>query len=236
MGSTIGKCRICGKEAKLTKEHIIPRSSIHKMNKVYYSDQLLKSLDNQPLRYNSFQNGYNKTTLCKKCNSKVGYLYDKSLIDFFDTLNRAMYKSIPKEPTLKESASERGIFMMKIQSFKPNNIARGLLAKFCSIVDFDMAEVIPDIAKILLGVRGYIENNYIFPTTISIGVEDGGDIRCFSGIELGHLGVYFVKNGNKGPEGTVDITDWFTYKYDQECSAEYNFPIIDSQMVKFPLK
>jgi len=73
-----GKCRLCGQEAELTKEHIPPKSSGNKQRhtKLTFDDWMKHHLEaDTKSKHTIEQGGIFGYTLCRKCNSLTGKLY-----------------------------------------------------------------------------------------------------------------------------------------------------------------
>lgn len=75
-----GTCCICGRETKLTFEHIPPRAAFNQFNlKVY---DFWGYIMHENTRYKQFQNGAGKYTLCQSCNNLTGEWYGSAYADF----------------------------------------------------------------------------------------------------------------------------------------------------------
>lgn len=74
-----GICKLCGKEAELTYEHVPPRSSFNKHTK-YVSIDFMKYIESDDILNNSpkgkiRQGGIGYNSLCSECNSFLGREY-----------------------------------------------------------------------------------------------------------------------------------------------------------------
>lgn len=82
-----GKCSLCGKERKLTFEHIPPRSAFNNTPiKPVNGIDVLKDNGRMPwdisgLKYENQQKGFGLYSLCQQCNNTTGRLYGNSYAD-----------------------------------------------------------------------------------------------------------------------------------------------------------
>lgn len=128
-----GKCRICGKEGKLTFEHIPPRAS--------YNKQLIKTVklldvieaENKEnimpwelgrVPYNILQRGRGQYCLCERCNNNTGAWYGSHYKKFADAL---MYICL----SLKKANARSAIF--ELNGMRPLPIFKQIIAMFCDI-------------------------------------------------------------------------------------------------------
>lgn len=69
----IGKCRICGREGKLSFEHVPPQKAYNQETVIEYT--LENWTGNQRVKGKQRQGGIGKYTLCEKCNPDTGSWY-----------------------------------------------------------------------------------------------------------------------------------------------------------------
>lgn len=153
-----GKCRLCGQESDLTKEHIPPKSSGNKnRHKKYDLDGWLKSgFAQENVKLNIEQGGVFGYTLCSKCNSLTGELYGneykywveiaKSIITSFDleTIPQLDQSIGPFGRNIAFGSKEAG-------SVKPGAFVRQILSCMCSLSGtWNLARNHPEIQRIVL--------------------------------------------------------------------------------------
>ena len=91
--TVIGKCRICGKEDKLSFEHVPPQKAYNQETVIEYT--LESWVKKQKAKGKKQQGGSGAYTLCEKCNSDTGSWYGSEYIrwanfgfDVFDILDK----------------------------------------------------------------------------------------------------------------------------------------------------
>lgn len=152
--TAVGKCRICGKQKQLTKEHIPLKNSGNKQNTVSHSlDDWVNNQNVQDLGKGKVtQGGIYGFTLCRDCNSltgtRFGSEYTKWAANGF-----AVLSGLP----LDELNSQQGPFAQGIQfgtkdkPIFPGSMARQVLSFMCSLSgSWDIAERYPIIRELLL--------------------------------------------------------------------------------------
>lgn len=233
----IGRCRICGRTKKLSYEHILPRAAGgDKRVKLYQAVDVLeanKSGINNPFG-KIYQMGYGKYTLCKECNERCGRHYDKDFTYFYRSLWYVLSKFIKKECAGKSQEEIAhlllsGDFNVILKNIKPLNVAKRLLAAFCSIEDgVFITDAFPEIRK------GILDKNYRFTQCdfhLYFCLHLGGDafystitaighnmeMFSFAGMEVNPVAFYFTQRDAKMPPVHVlDITHWLTnFDYDE---------------------
>ena len=76
----IGTCCICGREGKLTFEHIPPHKASNGFPLKLYN--VGKYITENNARYSSLQNGAGAWTLCSSCNNLTGAWYGNAYVEF----------------------------------------------------------------------------------------------------------------------------------------------------------
>jgi hypothetical protein len=153
------RCRLCGKEEILTKEHIPPFSSGNKSrHKIFTLDDWLrdKMIDNPGTKHLIEQGGIFGYTLCRSCNSLTGRLYGneyknwvsraKEMIDGFGT------GTIQTLNTLVGPFGEEIKFGNKVDGgVCPGAFVRQILSCMCSLSGaWNLAEKYPVLRRIIL--------------------------------------------------------------------------------------
>lgn len=154
-----GRCRLCGLDKNLTKEHIPPAASGNlERHKVFKFDDWLKDKmdDNPEAKHAIEQGGIFGYTLCRSCNSFTGIKYGteykrwvdlaKKVIDGFGT------GMIPRLDSELGPFGEDVTFGSKADgSVKPGAFVRQVLSCMCSLSgEWDLAGLHPVFRRIIL--------------------------------------------------------------------------------------
>lgn len=240
------KCRICGKTEVLTKEHIIPRAAGGGVKtKLYDGDNIIKATvrdrNSGDKPYGKIhQDGWSSYTLCKSCNSLLGTAYDTDFANFYNGFSYKIFElirnempNVPNGVTLDNFLVGHGTDLEA--TIKPMNVAKRVLASFCSVTHPGLTDEIPEIRKAILD-KNYKPSTDSFAIHLKLHVGsysaygdiarllviDGKSIiQAFSGIEMGPPAFYLTKNKEWLHDDCVDITNWLTdYAYDEECNMK----------------
>ena len=243
-----GYCRICGKFDRLTREHVIPKNAGGGVGvKLYSPIDLL--IDKDSSHYILKQDGLTARTLCADCNNLIGREYDEDFGVFYKTVNYAVFCEIKKKINNGEIRKETdligGSAGFIIKNIKPFNIAKRVLASFCSIEYEGITKRIPEIQRAIL------EPSYIpdikdfslyftlklggdsFSAAIAAGRMDG-KIEVYSVIESGYTGFYLKETKNNADFSdslgeTINITNWLTdYVHNKEYDMHFMVPLISN--------
>lgn len=227
----------------LTKEHIIPRAAGGGLKtKLYDGDNIIKASvrdrnpDDKPWGKIQ-QDGWFSYTLCKSCNSLLGSTYDTDFANFYNGFSYKIFElinnetpNIPIGMTLDNFLVGHGTDLEA--TIKPMNVAKRILASFCSVAHAGLTDEIPEIRKAILdkdykpNIEGFtiylklhVGSNSAYGDIARLLTIDGKSIiQAFSGIEMGPPAFYLVKNKDWLHDDCADITDWLTdFDYDEEC-------------------
>lgn len=152
-------CRLCGKKADLTKEHIPPRASGNKERhqKHTLSDWLDNGLDDvADKRHPTEQGGIYGYTLCKDCNSLTGNLYGNEYKEWSqrakDVMNGFAAGTFSQLDSMTGPFGWKVVFGSKEDgSVKPGSLVRQVLSCMCSLSGtWDLAGRYPEIRRIIL--------------------------------------------------------------------------------------
>lgn len=154
-----GRCRLCGQEGDLTKEHIPPKSS---GNKERHTNLTLDDWLRDKLEANSKtkgpieQGGIFGYTLCRRCNSLTGTLYGTEYKEWVNRANKmidgfgpGMVATLNQMPgpfgeNLDFGCKEDG-------GVKPGAFVRQVLSNMCSLSgSWDLAGRHPTLRRIIL--------------------------------------------------------------------------------------
>lgn len=231
------KCRLCGKEAKLTEEHIPPRAAFNdEMRKlardkdsvdIILGEKKLEEVDGYHKRGQTFK------TLCSNCNSFLGTEYVSEYVRLAVNLMYS-YKNdghLPKPDT--------GYFIEI--PMKPLNFLKQVLSMFCSTVDEGFSEQ--------LDFKDYILNkemNGAFSDKYKVGMYGFvGNQGCIGGpavqmnihtkqknivcnIEFIPFGFMLVNKEFEFADGILDLDPLKNAEYNTECTSHFEFGIFDN--------
>jgi hypothetical protein len=132
----VGICNICKQSSALSWDHVPPKGGIDSQSVEQVS--ILQHLAGNPEEFkpNISQNGVKYRTICRRCNSKLGRLYDPYLNDFALGVGRIL-KSIVKIPTPVIHYKTQPIMLIKA-------ILGHLLAAKCVLDNTSSDEIIRD--------------------------------------------------------------------------------------------
>lgn len=124
----IGKCALCGKECKLTFEHIPPRAANNsKPAKPVSGNEYFKKNNNLPwdttgMKYNNQQKGMGLFSLCSDCNNNTGSFYGTDYIEFAKRAVAMIKSDIPDNHEV-----------VAFKKIYPLRVIKQICSMFCSI-------------------------------------------------------------------------------------------------------
>lgn len=265
-----GRCALCGKEDKLTFEHIPPRSSFNEGHYRCYSGIDILT-DNSRLpweldgRKNSIQQkGAGGYTLCQPCNNLTGALYGNAYMEMAHAGALALRDAQGKEP------AAIGFYDMYVARF-----AKQVLSFFCSInndsvvnavtlpqsaenpdtsteilhkimtaqVDFyRAAQVIDELRQFVLDKNATNLDRkefrlcmYFYAGSLQISnpISAKANIVQNTTIVLSEVTAYpfgfilYINPTEDQPYDGIDITSFADYGYDDKCSFEVKFTLLE---------
>lgn len=103
------KCALCGKEGKLTFEHIPPSVAFNSTparlvsGEEIFKEEVLNEKERMPwdaqgLKYQNQQQGMGRYSLCQDCNNNTGSWYGEAYITFARTAHTAIKAYSPSDP------------------------------------------------------------------------------------------------------------------------------------------
>lgn len=146
----VGKCHLCGKEAKLTFEHIPPQKANNdKAVHAIVGDTLIQHISGvrkpwevNGLKYKNMQRGMGGYTLCEKCNNLTGEWYARDYINF---VNVVRYVLDNKLDTTKVEA-----FEVQIKNMYPLRIIKQILCMFVSTMHPEFLDANQELREYIL--------------------------------------------------------------------------------------
>lgn len=151
-GPMEGRCRLCGVQGKLTKEHLPPASANNKGTVTAYDFDAWLTSDGELERVqgNSQQGGLFAHTLCASCNNKTGSWYAE---EYRRWAERTMQIFAQMSSPLKEIDKRQDVSGVEVlfQSVDPGAFVRQCLTIMCSMSGpWDLAGRHPDVQRIIL--------------------------------------------------------------------------------------
>ena len=146
----IGKCHLCGKNGKLTFEHIPPEKA-NNSNRAHaiLGDTLMQHMastrnpwDLSGLRYKNMQKGMGDYTLCENCNNKTGSWYADDYINFVNTIRYVL--------TNKINIDKVEAIKIELKEMYPLRIFKQILCMFVSTLHPGFLDEYPDLREFII--------------------------------------------------------------------------------------
>lgn len=246
-----GKCAICGKEGKLTFEHIPPRKAFNWIPvKSLRQDDVLKHISSNRLpwdfseisHYDPHQKGSGDYTICVECNNNTGTWYGADYVSFVKLVHEEISKSKP----VNSSTIHFGCRLY------PLRVLKQAASMFCSVNNTNYGEVISELrsfvldktaqsfpeSKAKIGMHGFIgglPKRWGISALTNVSQDGEPRVDAISVIYHYPLGLvlYFNPDENTQIPG-IDISFFNSYSYDQEVSLEIDLPCYEANTL-FPL-
>ena len=168
--ASVGRCRICGERAPLTREHVPPAAAFNLgRSRVHTVEEWLKRQADDELPGGALkQGGLWAYTLCKPCNDLTGARYADEYRRWAGTILNMLADAGTNVHELDaEPETRRGAFSIRGDPGpRPGAMVRQVLAMMCSVsAGFDLAGRYPAIRRMIL----YAEVGAL-PEGMSIGL------------------------------------------------------------------
>lgn len=228
-----GICHICGKEKKLTFEHLPPRKANNgNRAKAIVGDELTKHIsgndkpwDFSNCKYTNLQKGMGLYSLCQECNNNTGTNYADEYIKFANTIGYAINNEKIEETAEGFSIYLKGFYVLRIikqiyamfASTLPELYIsnRPQLQKF--ILDKNYNEV--DWSKFRLSMYAMKEgiNGWTGIMSLIMQEKEKIEVKCIAELALYPL-CFILEFDPKGECKNTDITHLADgLKYDTKC-------------------
>jgi len=96
----VGQCRLCGKRSLLTSSHVLPRAVGNSGPWFAHSYTTFLGGHQNNFTRRRFPNGIEFFTTCSDCNNSIGSLEDKSVLEFYQTIEGVLNSPLRLPPTL----------------------------------------------------------------------------------------------------------------------------------------
>lgn len=238
-----GKCHICGKNSKLTFEHVPPKSFFNNQRvNIISGDEILKTLtrtnikpwDTVGLKYNIQQKGIGDYTLCEACNNYTGSKYAPEYIEF----SKVGYKTLQD---LKPDSNN--IIRLTLHDVYPLRIIKQIITMFCSKFPESFLDKNTDLREFILNSKAtkidtskFRISMYFnkYPITQFMGITILGTnngIREISTMDIYPFGFVFEINP-KPICSELDITEFANkYKYDEKKTIQIDLPVYERNTI-----
>jgi len=107
-----GRCRICQKFTKLTKEHVPPAKAFN--NRAFFQHYIDESAKAERVRWQFREedtNGIYIFTLCEKCNNRTGTIYGTEYVNFVQAFQS---HAIPENANKKVNVEVENFFPLRV--------------------------------------------------------------------------------------------------------------------------
>lgn len=211
-----GKCHICGKMAKLSFEHVPPRSAFNDSQVVYYKMHQWVSNSLDELGKGKIQQkGFGSYTLCPKCNNNTGRWYGDAFKEFaIEGMRIVQFTN--KSPTLYYN-----YYIFPLRVFKQ------IICMFLSANGPDFREENHGLVRFVLNksetyfesnVRIFLYYNYsdkYRKTGLTITSTLDGEMRVLSEITFPPFGYLMSLDNSRVDSRLTEITFMKNYDYNE---------------------
>lgn len=239
-----GTCHICGKNCKLTFEHIPPQKAFNwHRAKIYNGYGALSKSQGGPARYTNSQQGMGKYSLCRDCNNKTGSWYAEAYCRF------AM--DVVHSRKMNKPLSHGDVVTYRFKDIPPLQIVKQIVAMFCSLLSYQEVHQLGfdkllleresnTINKDLFDLRMYLnshENGQILsgPSVVSFEKNDSIESVCVVDIGVYPFGIILNLTPETPLEYGVSIMDMFSVEYDEKCELELTLMYLERSSSALPL-
>ena len=240
MGKVEGICHLCGKYAKLSFEHVPPKSANNKdrakllTGKEVFNTQKLRI--GKSLRYINQQQGAGNYTLCNECNNNTGDWYAKEYIKFANEIGYILTNQIDLD-------TAKGIVLDSNKLYF-QRIIKQILCMFLSTIQPEYAMTFNDIREYVLNKESTTFNDKKYRISMYLlkkyEISHSGVVRVLVREnnkivirEVAVMNLYpigFILEINpieKVIPDTTDITKFTTLKYNEIQNVVMTFSIIE---------
>lgn len=223
-----GRCLLCGKEGKLTFEHIPPQSAFNNRPiNVQDFDRMMNENSYVYGKFSRMNQGFGGYTLCATCNNNTGSWYGNQFSSFAKQGMDIIFQW--KELDLKN-------YVMAKYKIAPLNVLKQIMVMFMSadksgywLTQTDLVEFLLDKESQRLPERFKI---YLYSAMSSFKRMLGwslvycgaNDIRTWSEINFQPFGYFLTENSLPPEIDMYDISYFSNYKLDQEVNIFLRTP------------
>ena len=258
----MARCAICGKNHKLTLEHVPPRSAYNDTPLLRYHMIVYEHHGRKHIKGTSSTGEFKRKTLCGKCNNATGGWYGDAYVDFAKQMahyaGRCPSGEVIAHPNMD-------IMLSKVISAKiftslwiyPARVIKQALCMFCATCETRLADehpnMYPEIRKRILDrdSRGKIGGLrlWLYIRSVHGGMLTGLGLRhniythrsfWYSEVSFWPTGWGMTLNGEEMPK-LCEVTHWLEYDYGDKINVWAHLPygektIDQSVPVEFPTR
>jgi hypothetical protein len=237
-----GKCRICGKEGKLSFEHVPPEAAFNKATAIEYS--LESWMTKRKVKGEHCQGGVGQYTLCQQCNSDTGSWYGDEYVKWAKTAHDILL-FIERRP---EHFVGKTTVVATLKNVYPLRFLKQVVTCLFSVAGTspgaEFAGNNPELVKFILDkYETYLPPDYRFylrlyhssisrrypsagKLTVTYSRDDGGNIlphtlRVSSATalcEMTHAPFALTMTNSTGFPNATEITRFKDYRYDEQLN------------------
>lgn len=145
-----GKCHLCGKQAKLTFEHVPPQKAnndkrVHAImgeTLINHIGGVKKPWELSGLKYKNMQRGMGGYTLCENCNNLTGEWYARDYINFANVVGYLLNNKI--------DVNQIQAFSAQIKNMYPLRIIKQVLCMFVSTMHPEFLDANKELREFIL--------------------------------------------------------------------------------------
>lgn len=237
--TTLGTCRLCGKQTELTFEHIPPKSTFNKNGRYVISSMEDFVKRENPLEDNPKgiikQGGIGSNSLCFDCNNLLGRYYVES------------YQSWVLSGIEVLKFGDHPVYSFKLGDIEPLNIIKQIFSMFISLGEEDFyknhtelcdfvrnpeSNLIPDKYQIFTYLNEVGNVKYI-PPMVSGNFRTGNIVFC-SEFTFPPFGYVFTIDSTDKFEKLTNITEFKNYKYGEKVNYTFTMFKLENHL-PFPM-
>lgn len=215
------KCNICGKECKLSKDHVFPKALLSFRNGAIDNLHFFQRYDNSLPQKN---NGVFFRTICRECNNYLGSNYDNHLVTFLCLLRKQVN-------TILNLINMNYLFpdYSVSETICPSDISRAVIGHLLSSRIAYNGPMMDDMRSYLCAPESSLPSNYHLYSWLFLEDEYSVSTEiCIVNMNLDHiiydcykaypLGFLFT-NYDWTLDGSIDL---LSYPNDAEANLKYD--------------
>ena len=238
----IGICRVCGKTAKLTFEHVPPGATYNKqaVKNIKLMDMIeaekaegVYPWDTEHVKGHISQRGRGGYYLCEKCNNDTGHWYGHFYKHFVNALMYVVTQS--KDSDYKST-------IIEMTDVYPLPVYKQIMTMFCDI-NPGLTQNDPQLRKFILDkndneidtkkycicmhlLKGGIEKNIGLSALVTIGGGEPLLISEVSAVPVGYI--LYLDPPNEFKSMGADISGFTKFNYDDKCTLKLQLNIFEN--------
>lgn len=245
--SIISKCKLCGKEQKMSFEHVPPEAAFNKgTTKCITGDAIIKTVESGRVPWDltgiplkTQQRGRGDYYLCSECNNNTGSWYISHYVDFV----KCFHHAVQEYQRLTDPKGD--VLVMEFPGMRPLPIFKAVMTMFCDINhdcfgDENLREFLLDKESNNLDKKKYRVFIHAHAgemervgglTTLIYKTQDSFEAIYLSGISTYPLGLtlYLDMPDDYIPQG-CDITCFLEFSYESLAKVQLTVPLLETNI------